>query len=74
MQNQQKKNQKKRNSEFNSFVKFSSLGFEMLGIMAICIFLGIKIDNWLNLEHVFTVILTILSVFAALYYAIRKIK
>ncbi len=70
-----KKNKsKKPESGINSFVRYSSLGFEMLGIVAILIFLGIKIDGWLNLNHVFTIILSVFSVFAALYYAIRKIK
>lgn len=65
---------KNSNSGLNNVVRFTSLGFEMLGIMAVCIFLGIKIDGWLALNHVFTIIFTIFSVFAALYYAIRKIK
>ncbi|MDX9883667.1 MAG: AtpZ/AtpI family protein [Prolixibacteraceae bacterium] len=65
---------KKPDPGIHNFLRYSSLGFEMLGIIGILIFLGIKIDEWLELEPVFTIILAIFSVFAALFYALRKIK
>jgi len=65
---------KNKNSGLNNIVRFTSLGFEMLGIMAISVFIGFKLDDWFKLNHVFTVIFTIFSVVAALFYAIRKIK
>lgn len=66
--------QKKTDAGMNSLLRYSGLGFEMLAIIGMFIFLGIKIDEWLNLNHVFTIILSMLSVFAALFYALRKIK
>ncbi|HBL74892.1 MAG: hypothetical protein A2W90_07025 [Bacteroidetes bacterium GWF2_42_66] len=66
--------QKKTDTGMNSLLRYSGLGFEMLAIIGMFIFLGIKIDGWLNLNHVFTIILSMLSVFAALFYALRKIK
>lgn len=71
---EKQKKPKNKNSGLNNFIRFSNLGFEMLGIMAFFIFLGFKLDQWLNLNRVFIAIFTIFSVFAALYYALRKIK
>lgn len=64
---QSKKNPKK----LNNFYKYSSLAFEMFAIMLVSVFGGIKLDAWLNTQAVFTIILTILGVVWAIYYAIK---
>lgn len=68
-------NQNKRQKPkklFDDFIRYSSLAFEMAVIMGIGVWLGIKIDQWLNLSFpVFTLILMILSVIGAIYHAIR---
>jgi len=44
----------------------------MIAIMLAGTFGGIKIDRWLELEFpVFTVILSVLSVVLAIYYAVK---
>jgi hypothetical protein len=44
----------------------------MIAIILIGVFGGVKLDEWLELTFpVFTVILSILSVFLAIYYAIK---
>ncbi len=54
-------------------MRYSGLGFEMIVIMAVGVFAGIKIDRWLSLSFpAFTLVLMILSVVGAIYHAIRK--
>jgi len=59
--------------QFDNFIRYSSLAFEMIVIMGIGVFAGLKIDQWLDLSFpVFTFVLMILSVVGAIYHAIRK--
>lgn len=63
----------KPKKKFDDFIRYSSLAFEMITIMAAGVFLGIKIDQWLGLDFpAFTLGLMILSVAGAIYHAIRK--
>ena len=64
---------KKPKKQFDDFIRYSSLAFEMMAIMGIGVFAGIKIDQWLELSFpAFTLGLMILSVAGAIYHAIRK--
>ncbi|MGV8133814.1 MAG: AtpZ/AtpI family protein [Mangrovibacterium sp.] len=55
------------------FIRYSSLAFEMMLIMAAGVFAGYKIDRWLELSFpAFTLGLMILSVIGATFYAIRN--
>lgn len=54
------------------FVKYSSLAFEMILIMGLGVFAGIKLDDWLNTSPVFTLILMIFSVIGAIFHAIKN--
>lgn len=64
---------KKPKKQFDDFIRYSSLAFEMMAIMGISVFVGIKIDQWLELSFpAFTLGLMILSVAGAIYHAIRK--
>ncbi len=57
----------------NQFIQYSSLAFEMIAIMGLGVFAGIKIDGWLNMSFpVFTLILMILSVIGAIYHAVKN--
>jgi hypothetical protein len=50
------------------------MGFQMAAIIGGGVFLGIKLDEWLKLKFpVFTLVLTLLSVFLAIYYFIKDI-
>jgi F0F1-type ATP synthase assembly protein I len=63
----------KPKKKFDDFIRYSGLAFEMAAIMGVGVWLGTKIDNWLNLEFpAFTLGLMILSVIAAIYHAVRK--
>lgn len=54
------------------FIRYSGLGFEMITIMGLGAFAGIKVDQWLNTKPVFTLILLVLAVVAAIYHAVKN--
>lgn len=55
-------------------MKYASMGTQMLITIGLGVFLGIKLDKWLNLKFpVFTVVLSLLSVFAAIYLAVKDL-
>ena len=56
------------------YAKYTNLAFQMLAIIGIGIFAGVKIDQWLSLKFpVFTVLFSILSVAGAIYSAIKDL-
>lgn len=69
-----------KNSKFDQpkkkidlFIRYSSLAFEMMLIMAAGVFTGYKIDHWLEWSFpAFTLGLMILSVIGAIFYAIKN--
>lgn len=63
----------KPKKKIDDFIRYSSLAFEMIVIMAVGTWSGILIDDWLELGFpVFTLVLMILSVIGAIYYVVRK--
>jgi F0F1-type ATP synthase assembly protein I len=72
-QQSQKKNPKKQeNKGLNDYAKYSGIAFQMLAIIALTTWGGIKLDKLAGFEKpVFTVILSLLGVFAAIYTAVK---
>ncbi len=69
--NQQKNNKRKG---YKSFIRFSSLGFEMMVIIGLGTFLGYKIDQWMENDFKgFTLGLMILSVALAIIYGTQSL-
>lgn len=70
MENPQNPNgQKKR---LNDYARYSGLAVQMIAIILLGVWGGIKLDEWLTLKFpVFTLIFTLLSVFLSMYFAIR---
>lgn len=67
------RNQRNKN-KFDEFIRYTSLGFEMMAIIALGTFGGYKIDQWMNNEFKgFTLGLMILSVVISIIYGIRNI-
>jgi len=58
----------------NSVIKYSGIGFQMIAVMLIGVFGGIQLDKLFSFSTfpIFTVVLTILSVFIAIYLIIRE--
>lgn len=58
----------------NSFIKYSSLGFEMMAIIGGFTFVGYKVDQWLENEFKgFTFGLMVLSVIIAIVYGTKNL-
>jgi len=73
-QNQQMNPKKLNKRKFNNFIRYSSLGFEMMTIIAIGTYGGYKIDQWLKNEFKgFTLGLMVLSVALAIIYGTRNL-
>ena len=73
LQKKRKKLQKNRES-LNSYVKYSGIAFQMIAIILIGVFGGMKIDKWLKTEKpVFTALLSALAVILAIYYSIKDL-
>ena len=54
--------------------KYSSLIFQMIVIAAVGVIGGIQLDKWLKMSsHVFTITLTVLMTFAAIFHLFRAI-
>ncbi len=70
MKNQFRKNKNK----FDAFIRYSSLGFEMMAMIVVGTFLGYKIDQWLeNNFKWFTLVLMVFSVIGSVIYFVRKL-
>jgi F0F1-type ATP synthase assembly protein I len=74
---QKQKNQKKppknpENKGLQDFGRYSGLAFQMIAIIAVMTWGGVKLDKILGLSTpVFTIILSLLGVFAGIYTAIK---
>jgi F0F1-type ATP synthase assembly protein I len=74
---QKQKNQKKPQTNQESkglqdFGKYSGLAFQMIAIIAVMTWGGVKLDKVLGLSTpVFTIILSLLGVFAGIYVAVK---
>ena len=70
---QKKKNPKNpSNKGIRDFARYSGMAFQMIGIILLTTWGGVKLDELLKFETpVFTIILSLLGVFAALYTVLR---
>ncbi|MFN8211717.1 MAG: AtpZ/AtpI family protein [Bacteroidales bacterium] len=73
IQKDQKNQEKKQeNNGLRNFARYSGLGIQMGVIIFITVWGGMKLDHLLLLKTpVFTIVLSLLGVFAAIYTAIR---
>jgi F0F1-type ATP synthase assembly protein I len=64
----------KKKNNLNNYAKYSSIALQMLVIILVGVFGGVKLDEWLNLSiPVFTVLLSLLSVAVAIYTVIKDL-
>ena len=60
------------NKGLRDFSRYSSIAFQMIGIILITTWGGIKLDKLAGFEKpVFTIILSLFGVFAAIYIAVK---
>jgi F0F1-type ATP synthase assembly protein I len=70
---QKKKNRKNQPDKHgNDFARYSGIAFQMIAIILITTWGGIKLDKISGFEKpVFTIILSLLGVFAAIYTVVK---
>ncbi|MFA5970844.1 MAG: AtpZ/AtpI family protein [Lentimicrobiaceae bacterium] len=75
LNNQSKsKPEKNKRLPLENYARYSSLAFQMFAIIGLGIFGGVKLDQWLKIGFpVFTVLLSIISVAAAIYTAVKDL-
>lgn len=75
LNNQSKpKPDKPKRPPLESYARYSSLAFQMFAIIGLGIYGGIKLDQWLkNRFPVFTLLLSVISVAAAIYTAVKDL-
>ena len=62
----------KRKKSLGSYTRYTNIAFQMLIIILIGVFGGIKLDGWLKLSvPVFTIVFTILAVILSIYTVTR---
>ena len=67
-------NQKKKKNQLNSYVRFSSLTFQMTLIILAGTFFGDFLDTAAQSESsIYTIIFSLSSIFLALYYVFKKV-
>lgn len=68
------KNEKDKKKLLENYARYSSIAFQMIAIILLGVFGGIKLDELIRWEFpVFTVILTVLSVVLAIYYVTKDL-
>lgn len=57
----------------NSYARYSGMAFQMLVIILLSVFGGLKLDQYLHTRPVFTIILTVAGVIVSIYYALKDL-
>lgn len=62
----------KKSSKLANAFQYSAMAFQMGIIIGLSAFAGLKLDRWFETKVLFTLILSLSGVFAALYFFIKK--
>ena len=75
MEKQTKPTKAKSNpSRLNDYARYSGLAFQMIAIILLGVFGGVKLDERVKWEFpVFTLVLTLFAVFLSMYFAIKDL-
>jgi len=58
----------------SQYIRYSSLGFQLIATIAIGMFIGVKLDDWLEMEKpIFTVCVSVFFVIIALYIVVKDL-
>ena len=72
--NQPSSPKKKQPDDSKAYMRYAGMGTQMLVIIGLGVFGGFKLDKWLELKiPVFTLILSLLSVAAAIYLSVKDL-
>lgn len=64
----------KKNSALNNYAIYSNMGIEMGVIIAAGVFGGVKLDKWLHVSPLFTVLLSLGGVAMAMYIMLKTLS
>jgi F0F1-type ATP synthase assembly protein I len=68
------KKTKRKPSQLNNAARYSGIAFQMIAIILLGVFGGIKLDELVVWEFpVFTLVLTLLAVVLSIYYTIKDL-
>jgi len=74
MLKKQNHNQDPKKPPLYNYAKYSGIAFQMVAIILLGVFGGMKLDSFLNLKFpLFTVLFSILSVFLSIYTVIKDL-
>ena len=62
----------KKSSKLANAYQYSAMALQMGITIGLSAYLGLKLDAWLQTKVLFTLVLSLLGVFAALYHFIKK--
>lgn len=60
--------------DLNNYARYSGLAFEMLGIIALGTWGGIRLDARLDISPLFTIVLSLGSIAVSMYMVIKKTR
>ena len=70
-----KDQEQKPKGQLNTYARFSGIGFQMIAIIGLGVFVGIKLDEkYPNKYNLFTLICSLSSIGLALYFVINKVS
>lgn len=68
----QKNRKEQQNKGLHSFARYSGMAFQMFAVILVCTWGGVKLDKLTGWDTpVFTIILSLLGVFAGIYLAVK---
>lgn len=71
----QKDLEQKPKEQLNTYARFSGIGFQMIAIIGLGVYVGIKLDeNYPNKYNLFTLICSLVAIGMALYFVINKVS
>ena len=72
---EEKKSSPPEKQALNQYLKYSSMAFQMIGIIGVFTFIGYKIDeSYNNRTQIITGIASLLGVIVSLYLVLRSLK
>ena len=71
---QQENQNQKKNNPLNDYARFSAIGIQMIVIIGLGVYAGIKLDEkYPNKYKLFTIMFSLLAIGIALYSVIRQV-
>lgn len=64
----------RKKKQHNQLFKFSNLAIQMGLIIGAGAYFGVRLDDYFKFEHLFTIILSLMSLFGSFIYVIHEVK